>query len=77
MKNINLKTLLITLVIYIVNTTQVLASKKPPMPRGSGGFDGGNVVGGPIDNYIIYAVILSVLFGVWLLNKKNTNNLTS
>jgi len=69
MKNINFKIVLVTLVIVLQTTAQVLASVKPPMPRGSGGFDEDYVVGGSIDSYIIYIILLSVLFGVWLKNK--------
>ena len=62
------KVLLITITIIPISTINTLASKKPPIPKGSGGFDGGVVVGGTIDEYVLSAMIISALFAVWIIN---------
>ncbi len=70
MKKISLNILVVTIFLNILFSIQSVAASKPPAPKGSGGFDGGVVVGGSIDGYIIYTLLISVLFGIWILYKK-------
>ena len=76
MKKFSLKVLLVTLSINILDTTQVFASRRPPMPRGSGDFDYEYVVGADIDSHIIFLFIFSVIFGVWMKVKRNEKLIT-
>ena len=70
MKNLNLKYfVLTTLFSTVLGVLSLFANKKPPIPRGNGGFDDGTVVGGPIDDYIPLLIIGAVLLGVWAINK--------
>ena len=39
------------------------------MTRGSGGFDDGVVVGGPIDNHLILLFFVAMVLGAWYIYK--------
>jgi hypothetical protein len=71
MKNLNLKhSVLTTLFSTVLGVLSLFAEKKPPMPRGSGGFSDDVVVGQtPIDHFIPLLIIGAVLLGIWAINK--------
>jgi hypothetical protein len=73
MKNLNLKKRIFLLLLVPVFTAQDMLSKnQPPMPRGSGGFDGGEVVGGSINQYIFILFIVGAIYAIWAINRKKT-----
>ena len=80
MKYINYKSLLSTVFISLINTVQLIASRRPPAPKGSGGFDTGDngdgYVGGPIDDYLPLLFFMAILLGVWVINKYDRSELT-
>lgn len=79
MNNSKLKNILATVFISLISTVELFAKNgnNPPMPRGSGGFDDGSVVGGPIDNYIPILFFVALLLGAWTLNRFNSTKKAS
>jgi len=81
MKNISYKKLLSTVVFTVFQAMHLFASggdKLPTPPRGSGGFDGGVVVGGelPIDEYIPLLFVLALVFGAIMIMKIKSKKVT-
>lgn len=70
MNRISIKYYILTLSFYITSSyKKLIANNNPPTPRGSGGFDDGVVVGGPIDYYLPLLFCVALIFGAFALNK--------
>ena len=59
----------------LIGAQDIYASKRPPTPKGSGGFDNGGVVGSPIDDLLPYLMAIAILYGLFSVVKTiNENN---
>ena len=70
MKEVNLKKVLVAVLLAVFQFSELMAKNQPPAPRGSGGFDGVVVVGGPIDNYLPLLFFMALILGTWMMDKK-------
>lgn len=70
MKKNKFKRILAVVLLFVFQFSELMAKNQPPAPRGSGGFDTGDVVGGPIDNYLPLLFFMALVLGTWMLNKK-------
>ena len=70
MKEVNLKKILVAVLLTVFQFSELMAKNQPPVPKGSGGFGDDVVVGGPIDNYLSLLFFMALLFGIWILDKK-------
>ena len=59
----------------LVNVQGLYASKMPPIPKGGGGFDGGGVVGSPIDDSLPYLMAIAILYGLFSVVKTINENI--
>ena len=69
MKKLYSKILLLAITGFFIPVSNLLAEDPPSPPKGSGGFDDGTVVGGPIDDYIPLLFFVAIMLGVWLISK--------
>ena len=71
MRILKIKNILLTFTFTVLLTVQeLIAASQPPIPKGSGGFDNGGVVGGSIDGFIPYIIVVGLAFGIWGLQKQ-------
>ena len=61
------KLVLLVVLTWLASMQNTIAKHNPPMPRGSGGFDGSDVVGGDIDNYIVGMYVIAIIFGMYMV----------
>lgn len=72
MKILKIKnTLLIFAFAIFLNIQESIAEIIPPTPKGAGGFDDGVVVGGSIDNFIPFVVVIGIIVGTWAMQKQH------
>jgi len=71
MNILKMKNIVLMFIFTVLLTVQELvAANQPPIPRGSGGFDDDYVVGGSIDSFIPYIIIIGLVIGVWGMQKQ-------
>ena len=58
--------LVIVVITFLLSSQEILATRKPPAPRGSGGFGDEVVVGGDIDGLLPLFIAITLLYGIWL-----------
>ena len=60
------------LLVFLLKDTLLVAKNNPnpPTPMGSGGFDDGVVVGGPINDFLPILAIIAITYGVYSQYKK-------
>ena len=75
MKLINYKSILATVIIFLINTVDLIAKNIPPAPKGSGGFDDDWVVGGSIDTFSPVVFFIALIFGAIMITKIKSKQL--
>lgn len=73
MKYSNLKIFVLTTLFSTINIISLYAKKRPPTPFDTG-FDDGNSVGSPIDDFIPLLFVGAILLGIWAINKYKVQN---
>ena len=58
------------LLAFVFSNSIIEAETFPPTPKGSGGFDNGGVVGGPIDDYVPLVMLIAIAYVIWSQYKK-------
>ncbi len=75
MKIFYFKRIFVTVLVTLFQFSVLMAENQPPAPRGSGGFGEDVVVGGNIDAYIPYLLLISIIYFGFIHYKYAKNNL--